>query len=538
MKHSLSRNIGACAIARHLVFGLAYASGISACSGYYPLGQTERSEGLVQGERPAPRAQTGDARVPATLARPDFTIGVPNDGSALPVSAGDLDGDGRDEMALSTWDFASGLAYVHLRHGGPRPRDATEAFAFDQSGARLTLGDASGLHVFAAGDVDGDGYDDLLLKTNDCGVERASSGAYLLYGGPERLEGVLPLTGRAAHFTAGPPRPEASGGSFACEGYPLASAPGDIDGDGFDDLVISSAPLRSAEGAADLDPGAGVYVFYGKAERYAGDISLTAADASLHFAQPVNPYGLGDMNGDGRVDLIVGPDVILPDPQGSFLVAGRAERWSGPYDLAVAGTLLAGAFVDTIDKFHGDGDLDGDGIDDVVLRTALGDRHLFYGAPGLFAEGVDWARADATFGGFASLVYAVGDLDGDGDDELLDRFANPDSSIAHDLTFLSSNIALASGSRERLGGVFVFPESEVLAQAPDGFFEDELGQYGRSGRALDTVIPAGDLDGDGAQDLFTTSYHFEVIDESSYNQTAPQVHVHYGTPATATTPLR
>lgn len=119
---------------------------------------------------------------------------------------------------------------------------------------------------------------------------------------------------------------------------------------------------------------------------------------------------------------------------------------------------------------------------------------------------------------------------------MLDQFSNPDTAVA--IEYFSSNVALASGSPERLTGNFIFPESEVIARAPDGPFSDFASPYGTSGRALEAAIPAGDLDGDGAADLFTTSYLYEIEDDSGYSQSNHRVHIHYGTPAPQTTPLR
>jgi hypothetical protein len=95
----------------------------------------------------------------------------------------------------------------------------------------------------------------------------------------------------------------------------------------------------------------------------------------------------------------------------------------------------------------------------------------------------------------------------------------------------SSNVAFTSGSRERLSGTIPFPESEVTAQAPDGRFPEQSSRSGDWGRTLRYAIPAGDLDGDGAADLITTSVFYEILDENGYDTSQPQIHIHYGVPA-------
>jgi hypothetical protein len=199
--------------------------------------------------------------------------------------------------------------------------------------------------------------------------------------------------------------------------------------------------------------------------------------------------------------------------------------------------LLAGAYATTAGWFQNPGDLDGDGVDDVLLFDADFGRHLFYGGPGLFADGLDLVAGDAAIADTAGYVFPVGDRDGDGDDELLNQFVEEG---APRLGLLSAKIAFASGSRERLSGNVAFPVDEVKEQAPEGVFPGQ--EQSNFIRALSTAIPAGDLDGDGAADLFTTSYVYEILDESEgsigYDRSAPQVHIHYGTPAQPAPVLR
>jgi hypothetical protein len=126
-------------------------------------------------------------------------------------------------------------------------------------------------------------------------------------------------------------------------------------------------------------------------------------------------------------------------------------------------------------------------------------------------------RADAVFSRRNVRAFAVGDRDGDGDDELIDVFNSPRYSPSADAAF-------ASGTRTRLSGEVSFPESEVVAQTPNGRFPED------PERVLARAIPAGDLDGDGAADLFTTSHRVSY----SYQVSDPQLHIHYGTPANLT----
>jgi hypothetical protein len=381
------------------------------------------------------------------------------------------------------------------------------------------------------------------VHTGDCDVTGPVEGTYLVYGGPERIEGSVSLASVAARFVpsareAHPP----AGYGLSCGGAPPLAPAGDLDGDGFDDVVIHREPINdTSTGDAIFGTGEGVYVFYGRRQRFSGAVPLESADATFHIAERVQVYSYTDIDGDGRADLIVSPDAYRKPPPGSYLLRSRGERFSGALDLEDSATLLAGAYVTSVAWQAIPGDLDGDGLTDVLLYDSDLQRHLFYGAAGLLTDGVDFTQADASVGTSAGSVFSIGDRDGDGDDELLDQFSNPNATdIASSV--LSSNIAFASGSRERLSGVIPFPEAEVTARAPDGPFPDQRSRDGQTGRTLRYAVPAGDLDGDGAADLFTTSIYYETedvqADSFGLETSSPQVHIHYGVLAQPATALR
>jgi hypothetical protein len=175
----------------------------------------------------------------------------------------------------------------------------------------------------------------------------------------------------------------------------------------------------------------------------------------------------------------------------------------------------------------GPADLDGDGLDEALLRDPAGDIHLFYGAPSLFDAGFDFAQADARLAPDTLVsAFSAGDRDGDGDDELADLFARD----LDELPF--RNVALASGSRERIRGTLFFPEAEVVAGGSP--YPDEL-----PSRRMSEAMPAGDLDGDGAADLFTLSASMiSSGTPNAFSYAAPWIHIHYGTPAELAKPPR
>jgi hypothetical protein len=409
---------------------------------------------------------------------------------------------------------------VHLRYGGPRPANDLEVLAFDQSGADLVLADGYPDigSVAPAGDVDGDGYADLQIRTADCNIQQEGTGIYLVYGGPERLQGTSSLLEVAAHFIPAQRAAAESTDGDSCDYVAPVGRAGDLDGDGIDDFVIPGAALQPIDGVLHWGAGEGVYVFYGRAQRFSGDVALASADAVFHLASGAR--SLGDVNGDGRADLMMGAE--FGEPSGSHFVPGKSQRYSGTLDLASHSTLLAGYGEATEGWLWRPMDLDGDGLSDLLLmRQVAPPLQVFYGRPGLFADGFDPSQADATLQHDETpyRVDAVGDRDGDGRDELLDQFNVPVGPVA----FLNYEVALWHGSSTRLSGSFSFPESEVVARSGGIRFPKN------PNRILQSTIPGGDLDGDGAADLFTVSnVYMAVGEDAAEGGGAPQTHIHYG----------
>jgi hypothetical protein len=512
MKHTLSRFMTRSPLTGlTLLLGLAGSSLTSACSGDYPLGD------VSAGSRNDRLVDESTAAVPAALPPPDFTLNVKGGaGRGSLAFVGDMDGDGRDEMAkLRSNDDATQAVSVHLRYGGPRPVKDLDVSAFDQSGADLVLTgvDATAFRVAPAGDLDGDGYADLLIGNGACNTQQKGAGTYLVYGGPERLRGASPLLEVAAHFVPaqrpGPQNVE----DFSCNGVSFMGRAGDLDGDGIDDLVITRAPLQTNDGESHPGTGEGVYVFYGRAQRFSGDVALASADAVFNLAQSHDALPLGDVNGDGRADLMV---VQWP---GCYFVPGQSQRYSGTLDLPSHSTFLAD--IDMDGNLWYPMDLDGDVLNDLlVLRPNYG-LQVWYGRPGLFADGFDASQPDASVEhGLDNpyQVFPVGDRDGDGRDDLLDQFYVQEGPVP----FFNTEVAFSYGSSTRLSGSFSFPESEVVARSGGVRFPED------PRRVLESTVPGGDLDGDGAADLFTVSSLHTVVGENTFSGTAPQIHVHYG----------
>ena len=324
--------------------------------------------------------------------------------------------------------------------------------------------DRSGISVSSAGDVNGDGYDDLIIGANLADPNGNDSGeTYVVYGGASApgTGGMLDLSRLAmdgnGFILAGSARNDQSGRSV--------SSAGDVNGDGYDDLII---------GAHRADPNRNylgeTYVVYGGASAPGtnGMLDLSALDGSNGFVlngidafdySGVSVSSAGDVNGDGYDDLIIGAGYANPNGGNSgetYVVYGGASApgTGGMLDLSALdgtnGFVLNGIDADDESGFSvsSAGDVNGDGYDDLIIGAlfadpngdgSAGETYLVYGgasAPGTGGM-LDLSALDGTNGFVLNgidaydwsggSVSSAGDVNGDGYDDLIigARYANP-----------------------------------------------------------------------------------------------------------------
>ncbi len=342
---------------------------------------------------------------------------------------GDFNGDGLDDfvVGISTnnevGDYA-GKVYLFLgrRTGwrlGMDLADANISFRGEREG------ESAGRFVSGAGDVNGDGCDDLLIGApgND-EVNDLAGKCYLILGRPSGWGMNVHLSKANASFR---------GERYDSELGPVAAA-GDVNGDGYDDFLLLAPPDKETDG----DMGQ-AYLFLGKATGWARNVSAGTADASFHGegAKGYDSTGLAggvDVNGDGYDDIIVGSPGY-DEPSGTdngkvYVVFGRNAGWRIDMDLEDADASLlshrnllkAGEVVCAAGDVNGDGlgdflvssDIFWDGNVSVVLGARTGwrkDMNLSDCAASFIGEGYD-SRAGRAIGG-------GGDVDGDGFDDIV-----------------------------------------------------------------------------------------------------------------------
>jgi len=471
------------------------------------------TEGLAAGARVRCTATPSDGRSIGTPGWAELSLASPASGVLGPSAAwalltgtaaggqfgkaldevGDRDGDGRPELLVTAPGGDGGTAGAAFlfyastlaRGGSLTDADADEAWFGSRSGD--PLGAARG--GAGIGDLDGDGRGEVALASPGADLGGADAGAvWILYGDDAgEAWGVDVSTAAAARVDG------AAGDRLGTR-----IAGGDLDGDGVDDLALG-APLSARGG----ERSGVVAVWLGG--RWAGERGYDDADAilvglpgdELGWALAVGP----DADADGYVDLaagLMGDDSGGTDAGAAVVVSGDAlggeEAWTTAAWLVVRGTsegARAGYDVSL------PGDLDGDGLGEVVVGAYQSDgvaadagaAHLYYGVPGRNRE-MATTEADVSFQGLGAQdqlgasIDGAGDLDGDGDVELLIGAARAEVEGAE-----TGVVTLWRG-----GGAW---GASVTAASADAWYVGDVA----GGRCGDELAGRLDVEGDGHADL-------------------------------------
>ena len=361
------------------------------------------------------------------------------------AAAGDFNGDGFDDIIIGA-PFAdaggtdAGTAYLIFgRAGGVGTIDLGNLQA--AQGFRIVTGvsfDYAGISVAGAGDINGDGFDDIVVGSSRGGFYYASTPrAYVIFGKASSFETI-----NLANLAAGDGF--VISGQFGYNSVPMSIAMGgDINGDGFDDILLGVPDANNGTGAS--------YVIFGRTTGFS-PIDLTSLSPSVGFMLTGAPGDYagrsvsfaGDVNGDGFDDLIIGATGNNAGgirAGSAYVVFGHSGAF-GTVDLAnlsaVAGFVIQGDAAEDFAGFSvsGAGDVNGDGFDDLIVGAFGGDNggpnageaYVIFGRASGFgtidlsnlAAGVGFIIQGDTAGDRAGIsVSAAGDVNRDGFDDLI-----------------------------------------------------------------------------------------------------------------------
>jgi hypothetical protein len=388
-------------------------------------------------------------------------------------SAGDVNGDGFSDIAVGAYQYDKGSSNegaVMIHYGSPNGINIAPALTLesDQTEAQF------GISVACAGDVNADGFADLIVGSRYYDKGQVNEGAAFIYQGSK--DGLNPAPISVLESNQGD----------AWLGSAVAPA-GDVNGDGFSDVLVGSYAFDNGQ----KDEGS-VFVWYGKANATsANSQEINGFQNGCQFGHSV--ADAGDVNGDGFGDIVVGAfdyNSGQPNSGAAYVYYGSLQG----IDLNtvtkienVSGSTMLGYSV------AGAGDVNADGYDDIIIGDmgyfvswdpqkglVEGAALVYYGSPqGLNKNTFSVLKTNQTISSFGSAVSSAGDVNGDGFDDVMVGDPNYDKQFDE-------------------GAVYIFHgSSQGINTTPAIILEGNQ----QSGELGISIADAGDINGDGFDDI-------------------------------------
>ena len=412
------------------------------------------------------------------------------------AGAGDVNGDGYDDVIVGAPDYSndqSGEGAVFVFYGSPSGLRATHDWKVESNQADAAFGTS----VASAGDVNGDGIDDVIIGAPGYANGGANAGAVFVYYGSKPAG----LSANPSSGTGPSLQPDwqvlfsQAGANF---GTSVATA-GDVNNDGVDDVIVG-APDYTSDPLNQVSEGA-AFVYHGPIAGVGTTASWKAESDQANAVFGTSVATAGDVDGNGYADVIVGAPGYTNDQEkegAAFVYYGRLEdnglsmtaKWTVDSNQTDAGLGWSVASA---------GDVNADGFDDVIvgvpyydnIQTNVGAALVYHGSvsglstdpplPSGPAPKPDWrGESGQALGYFGISVASAGDVDADGFDEVI---------VGADFY---------DNGQEDEGAAFVFHGSAGGLKTTFGWTGESNQEDSYFGSA---VAGAGDVDKDGFADV-------------------------------------
>jgi len=394
-------------------------------------------------------------------------------------SAGDVNNDGYSDVIIGAWDYWSGVNYsaAFVFHGSATGLSTIA----DWSTFGSVAGNRLGYSVSSAGDVNGDGYSDVIIGVPSYSNGENYEGAALVFHGNGTSSGLSSTADWVVESNQ-------AGADF---GRSVSSA-GDVNGDGYSDVIVGADLYDNGLNAEGM-----AFVYHGSGSGLPSTANWTFESDQYQARFGYSVSNAGDINGDGYSDIIVGAYACNFNGNNAgraYLFIGSSLGLSATADWIKEGSAASTYFGNSVSTA---GDVNGDGYSDVIVGAEgfengqynEGKAYVYHGSLNGLSDTANWSfESNQAYANFGSSVSIAGDVNGDGFSDVIVGAQYYDN-----------------GENDEGRAFVYFGSSSGLSPAPNWLAEsNQAGAfYGNS------VSTAGDVNGDGFSDVIVGAANYD-----------------------------